>query len=454
MLNISPKKIKGLAEGQDLSALEVLHTPRAAKVFTKWLLVLLVLIIIILLLPWQQNITGMGELTAFSPADRPQTVETAIAGRIEAWYFNEGDFVNAGDTLVRLSEIRQEFFDPQILQRLEEQMAAQREGIIAREERIEATQNQISALRRELQLRKNQQLNNIQQVRLNLTRDSADLVAEQVQYGIAVQQLDRQRQLFDQGLVSQRDWEQARVVFEGRRARVVELEARLATRLNELENAQIQMNALEAEFTSRINNALGALGQAQTDIAGAREGIAQLETRYMNIVVRQQQLILRAPQSGTVVRAQRTGIGETVSEGEALLSIMPFAPQLAVELYIRPMDIPLIDVGRPVRMEFEGWPALQFTGRPNLAIGTFGGIVRVIDAVDSPTQPGRFRILVTPDPDDDPWPPRLKVGSGVFGWVLLEEVPIWYEIWRQLNGFPPIIDDDKWVNVGERKIRR
>jgi hypothetical protein len=28
------------------------------------------------------------------------------------------------------------------------------------------------------------------------------------------------------------------------------------------------------------------------------------------------------------------------------------------------------------------------------------------------------------------------MGSGTKGWVMLDNVAVWYEIWRQLNGFP------------------
>jgi hypothetical protein len=28
------------------------------------------------------------------------------------------------------------------------------------------------------------------------------------------------------------------------------------------------------------------------------------------------------------------------------------------------------------------------------------------------------------------------MGSGTKGWVMLNNVPVWFEIWRQFNGFP------------------
>jgi hypothetical protein len=106
---------------------------------------------------------------------------------------------------------------------------------------------------------------------------------------------------------------------------------------------------------------------------------------------------------------------------------------MAVELFVKPIDIPLLSKGRKVRLQFDGWPAIVFSGWPDVSFGTFGGIVSVIDNIDSN---GKYRILVVPDPSDDPWPKQVRVGSGVYGWAMLNDVPIWYEIWRQLNGFP------------------
>ncbi|CAN5285897.1 biotin/lipoyl-binding protein [soil metagenome] len=454
MLNISPKKIKSQQYSNRLNGLKVLHTPKAAKLLTTWLLILLGILIIFLFLPWQQNITATGSLTAFSPEDRPQTVETAIAGRIEGWFFQEGEFVQAGDTLVRLSEIRSEYFDPRLLERIAEQMDALQANIGARLERIEANREQIEALREGLTLQVSQQQNRVDQVQFRLQSDSAELVNARVNFNIAEQQLERQQRLFDKGLISLRNLEEARIRIQETQARLTERENQFFTTRNELANARIQLQTIQAQYSERINNALASLNQAQADVQTSRQSLASLETQYANMLIRREQQFLRAPQSGFIIRARRTGIGETVSEGEALVTIMPEDPQLAVELYVRPMDLPWIRVGKRARVEFDGWPAIQLPGQPTIAVGTFGGIVRVIDRVRTIEQGGMFRVLIIEDPDEEPWPRSLGVGIGVFSWILLDNVPIWFEIWRQLNGFPPRMEEAAVVNVGEFKIRR
>jgi hypothetical protein len=112
---------------------------------------------------------------------------------------------------------------------------------------------------------------------------------------------------------------------------------------------------------------------------------------------------------------------------------------MAVELYINGLDVALVSPGRKVRLQFEGWPVVQFSGWPSVAVGTFGGIVKIVEPNVSPN--GRFRILVTQDPNEA-WPDRhfLRFGAKAKGWVLLNTVPLGYELWRQLNNFPPEFD--------------
>ena len=99
----------------------------------------------------------------------------------------------------------------------------------------------------------------------------------------------------------------------------------------------------------------------------------------------------------------------------------------------------LVEAGRHVRLQFEGWPAVQFVGWPSVAVGTFGGTVAFVDAQGD--SQGRFRMVVVPDESSEPWPEAryLRQGVRANGWVLLDQVRMGYEIWRQLNGFPPSV---------------
>ena len=127
-----------------------------------------------------------------------------------------------------------------------------------------------------------------------------------------------------------------------------------------------------------------------------------------------------------------------VKEGDVLAVIVPDTQDRAVELWIDGNDVPLVTPGRAVRLQFEGWPAVQFAGWPAVAVGTFGGTIAFVDAADDGK--GRFRVLVVPD-GKEPWPAMrfLRQGSRANGWILLDRVRLGYEVWRQFNGFPPVL---------------
>ena len=129
------------------------------------------------------------------------------------------------------------------------------------------------------------------------------------------------------------------------------------------------------------------------------------------------------------------GIGETVKEGDAIVSIVPEKMNLAVEIFIEPIDLPLVSKGKQVRFVFDGWPAFVFSGWPNASLGTYSGRIAAIDNVANAK--GKFRLLVAPDADAPTWPEALRPGGGAQSFTLLKDVPVWYELWRQLNGFPP-----------------
>jgi hypothetical protein len=144
---------------------------------------------------------------------------------------------------------------------------------------------------------------------------------------------------------------------------------------------------------------------------------------------------IKAPQNGFINKAIKAGVGETFKEGEQLVGIMPADYDMAVETFVRPIDLPLMHLGEEVRIQFDGWPAIVFSGWPNVSYGTYGGKVVAIETFISDN--GKYRILLAPDPNDHEWPKDLRVGSGAYTIALLEDVPIWFELWRQLNGFPP-----------------
>jgi multidrug resistance efflux pump len=396
-----------MVKEENLYSLRALKRPAAGILIAKWLMVLGAIFIVFLFLPWQQNIRGIGKVTALNPANRPQTVQAVIAGQIQTWHVREGELVKAGDTIVTIREVKEKYFDPQLLSRLQEQLAAKKSSLNSKTQKGEALQRQIEALKTGMQRK--------------IEQASAKLEAERVKLQNAENQYQRNKKLFEAGNIPLTKFQEIEYKYQGSEA--------------DYRNATLEIARLRAEYMEKISKSESDLSATQGDIFEAQGEISKLTNEYTNTQIRSSQYQITAPQSGYVVRAMKAGIGETIKEGDAVCTVMPEVTDLAVEMYVKAMDIPLISKGRRVRVEFDGWPALQFSGWPSVSVGSFGGTVEVIDYVS--TQPGEFRMLVIPDKNEEPWPQQLRVGSGTRGWVMLENVPVWYEIWRKLNGFPP-----------------
>lgn len=427
------------AEGAHLHAPALLRTPRHHGVLRRWLIGFTVVAVVILFLPWQQYVAGKGTVTAYRPEDRPQLVNTAIAGRITAWHVDEGQFVRKGDPILSLAEIKDDYLDPATADRYREQVDAKGAAASAKAAKLEALDAQIAALTEGQGLKAQQLRTKVEQVRFTVVADSAAVEAALLDSTVAMRQLGAQEALYRDGLKSLTELESARTRAQSVAARVASARGSLAKSRAELENATLEVRTVAAEYADKLAKARGDRSATAAEMHETRADVAKLRNSEMNVRLRNGLATVTAPQDGYVVRALRAGVGETVKEGEAVATVMPDAAELAVELYVKAMDVPLLRPGRKVRLTFDGWPALQFAGWPSVAVGTFGGIIAVIDQINAPD--GTYRILVRPDATDEPWPasPSLRVGSGVVGWAMLDEVPIWYELWRTLNGFPPSV---------------
>ncbi|MDH7976055.1 HlyD family efflux transporter periplasmic adaptor subunit [Sphingomonas sp. AR_OL41] len=179
--------------------------------------------------------------------------------------------------------------------------------------------------------------------------------------------------------------------------------------------------------------------QTQIKVADAGAKLAEARAKLNRIDIqlnRQSAQLVRAPRDGRVQQINAVGGSALVAPGTVLAVIAPERVERAVELYVDGRDLPLVRAGRPVRLEFEGWPAIQFSGWPSVAQGMFDGRVRAIDPNAAPD--GTFRILVEPQPGKPAWPGGIFVrpGGKVRGWVQGERVLVGYELWRQLNDFP------------------
>ena len=226
-------------------------------------------------------------------------------------------------------------------------------------------------------------------------------------------------------------------------------------------NAKLNLSRLQSDTAASIAK-IGADVQSALESVAKNSGeVRKVENDLGNLEVRTGQQIVRAPRTGRVVRLLKVGEGATVKAGDVLATIAPNTTDRAVELYLTDNDVPLVAKGRPVRLQFAGWPAVQLGGIPGASVGTFGGRVAFIDPVDDGK--ARYRVVIREDRQrlpggrlDAPWPDsgRLRPGAEAFGWVMLDTVPLGFELWRQANAFPPKMPvQKKDPTLGPVKLR-
>lgn len=435
MLNISENHINDKVDQNRYKSFSQTLPTKAGRRLAIFLLSLLGVVFLLMFMPWTQNIRARGYVTALEPDKRPQTLESVIAGRIEKWYVQEGDYVSKGDTIVHISEIKDDYFDPQLLSRTEDQIRAKEMAVSSYMEKVKALDNQIDALNKNRRLKIEQTRNKLQQAQFKVQSDSIDLEAARVDYAIADSQMVRMEEMYESGLKSLTDLEKRRAKLQETYAKVISAENKLLSSRNDLLNARMDLNTVDNEFRDKLAKAASEKSSTLAMLYDAEGMVTKMQNQLSNYSVRTGFYYLTAPQNGFITQAIKTGLGETVKEGEPILTIMPADYQLAVEMYVKPLDLPLIHPGQEVQIQFDGWPAIVFSGWPNSSFGTYSGKVFAVDNFISANN--KYRILITPNPDEAPWPEGIRVGSGASTMALLKDVPIWYELWRQLNGFPP-----------------
>ncbi len=434
MLNISNKyKIDESLE--KYSTFKTLIVRPHYRILNKIIVGVSILAVITLFLPWTQNISGSGAVTTLRPDQRPQTIHSAIAGRIEKWYVKEGDFVRKGDTILFISETKEEYLDPNLVENTANQMIAKERAGESYGGKVNSLTVQIGAISNERRLKLQQAQNKIRQSLLKIKSDSMDLVAVRTQIKIATTQFNRALALNKEGLKPMTDVEEKRLKLQEIEAKIITQENKLLVSENEWINAKVEVNRIGAEYAEKEQKARSDQFTALSSQYDTQAQVNKLKNQYANYQIRNGMYYIKAPQSGYVNRALQSGIGETIKEGTPIVSIMPEKYDIAVETFVSPTDLPLLHKGEKVRVWFDGWPTIVFSGWPNMSYGTFGGKIVAIENFIS--ENGKFRVLIAPDEKEVRWPKQISIGSGAQTLALLDNVPVWFELWRTLNGFPP-----------------
>lgn len=418
-----------------LPAMELVGSPHSARRLAILLSVLMVVFTIALIFtPWQQSVSGTGKVSALTPIERTQFLAAPVEGRVMKWHVTEGSKVKAGQLVVELTDN-----DPLILDRIRAERAAVEERRLNADGRVRAHEERLGRLEESRTNAISAAQNRVQMANDRITQAVQGLTAAEARMEAARFNLNRQRDLVKIGTTSQRNVELAQMDMATADAEVARAKAALNAARNERLALDDDLKKITADANAAIEGERATLNSARAEIGNIKAEVQRLDTR----MARQQTLTITAPRDGTIVRLLAQPNSELLKGGDPVAMFVPDAYEPTVELYLNGVDMPLVQRGDPVRLQFNGWPAIQFVGWPSVAVGTFGGRVQLVDATE--TNGGSFRILIVPDPNDDPWPSAnyLRQGVQAKGWVLLRVVPLGWELWRRFNGFPPVIAEDE-----------
>jgi membrane fusion protein, adhesin transport system len=389
-------------------------------------------ILLSLCLPWQQNVTGTGKVTAYVPSERVQSIDAPINGVVTKWHVQEGTKVKTGDLLLEMQDT-----DPNFANRL----AQQNNQLI---EKLNAKQSELNAyaLQKEsLIVARNAKISaskfKLEVAQQKIRASSEGVSSAQATKETAEMQFKRLSNLLSEGLVSKRDVEVAERDFIIANRSFNSAKVQLQSANAEANSALAELKEIEAQTNAYLQSTQATINKIQGEVADSQNSI----TSSNSSMARQQLRKVVAPADGVVYRLPINSKSRVISQGEPILTLVPETNKKAVELWVDGRDAPLIYVGREVRLEFEGWPAIQVPGWANVGVGTFGGKVAFVDPTDNGS--GQFRIMVLPD-NNVSWPSSqfLRQGISAKGWILLDKVTIAYEIWRILNNFPPRIPQE------------
>jgi len=431
----------------DLPALRLVQSPRGPRRLARLLLMAFVMTALgVMLLPWQQTASGTGQVTAYSPLERPQAIPAPITGRIVDWYgHREGSRVRKGEIIVQIQDN-----DPQYLARLEQAVEQAKLKVAATKAKVAEYEFHIDQLQsyRDFTIAAAESVlegarQKVKSAQQGLQAAQAELLAADLNYG-------RMKPLADEGYESDRVLDIATRELTVAKTEVAKYTADLESAKADVAAKESTRNSYRSDGDAKIakaraerEDALGEVALAEKDLLTAQRDVARQSTQDVT-----------SPVDGTILRLQAAAAGDQVKAGDPLFLVVPDAFQRAVEVWVDGNDATLIEPGRKVRLVFEGFPGVQFAGWPSVAVGTFGGIVDLVDASDNGQ--GSFRVLILPDESEEAWPgaPYLRQGVKVNGWVMLNRVPLWYEIWRKLNGFPLTVADSAPGTKIDKEIKK
>ncbi len=420
-----------------LTSLSAVRIPRRLHAWARFAIVLFLAFgMTVSFVPWTQTVAIQGRLSAYSPSERPQEIHAQINGRIRTWHVNEGMTVKQGALVLELEDVNPDFMAPDLLQRLEQSRDALKQRRHAAMDRADVLAQRLEEMTELTRAATTSASARVSEANHKAQRAEQLVAGAEVTEETARLNLERSRVLESEGLLSRRDLELAIQAQIAARAEVKAAKAALREAQQARRALAHGRERIQAELVQRELDARSQRASALADAAKASEALADLELKRSNALQRRAAGRVLAPLDGIVVNLSPIGHGEIVHPGDLLCTIVPVNATQAAEMWADAIDAPLLKPGRPVRLLLHGIPAIPIPAWPELMAGTYDGRILVVD--QSASANGKFRLWVTPETERRIWPPQEQVrqGTRVMGWVILNRVPLWYEMWRRFNLFP------------------
>jgi multidrug resistance efflux pump len=424
----------------DFPSMQMVRTGRLVRLAGRLTLIALcAAIVAMFLVPWQQTARGVGTVLALDPQERPQPILSPSEGVISFVEegIREGSYVEQGQLVLRLTPFAAGGVD-QIasqIQATESALAAQKATYEVAKQNVVLQESSGRSLMQSL-------AQTLEAAKEKWEQSKNDVVVLQAELKDKSNQLRIAEEVVAKGLISREELFTKRQAVEAHYNKTLKAEnaeqeafATLRSKEDELESKREDINIKNREAKQKEYS-------EEQKVQSIEKNLSELRNKRDEF----NRLDVVAPRAGYIQQWYGLAGSDTVKKGDQLFLLVPDTEELAVEMKVSGNDMPLLQVGDSVRLQFEGWPAVQFVGWPSVAVGTFGGKVNRVFPTDDGK--GNFRVVVTPDNHfarEDGWPDGryLRQGVRVNGWVLLKQVPLGYEIWRQLNGFPPIVADQE-----------
>ena len=376
---------------------------------------LLAVLILILFVPWTQNINTSGVVTTQFQEQRPQQINSIIPGKIIKWWVKEGDYVQKGDTIVELADTKDDYLDPRLIERTNDQLTAKKQKVDFYDSKISNIKGQLIAIEAGFKLKEASIKNKIEQLQRKILIDSAELAAANIDLQVGTNQYNRASKMLNDGIISLVDYERRTQSFNKAKAGFQEKQQKFLNTKQDVLIARIELNTLKQDVNDKLFKLKGDIANSNSEKSTVIAEVAKNENELSNYRIRGSQKWLIAPQTGQIIKAKKAGINEIVKEGEMIVEIVPNSFLYAVELFVKPMDLALLNKGQDVRLQFDGYPAIVFSGWPNSSYGTFAGKISAIET--NRNENGQFRVLIVPDENEKKWPSNLKIGTGAQGFA-------------------------------------